>query len=90
MRRIFALEDLEPAARRKLPRPIFGYVAGAAETSASLNDNRAVFSEIQFLPRALVGVRQRTLECTSMGRRYALPFGRNGSTRSEPSLAPSC
>ncbi|MGI4945409.1 MAG: alpha-hydroxy acid oxidase [Janthinobacterium lividum] len=75
MRRIFALEDLEPAARRKLPRPIFSYVAGAAETNASLNDNRAVFSEIQFLPRALVGVRQRTLECTLMGRRYALPFG---------------
>ena len=75
MRRIFALEDLEPAARRKLPRPIFGYVAGAAETNASLNDNRAVFSEIQFLPRVLVGVRQRTLECTLMGRRYALPFG---------------
>ena len=75
MRRIFALEDLEPAARRKLPRPIFGYVAGAAETNASLNDNRAVFSEIQFLPRALVGVRQRTLDCTLMGRRYALPFG---------------
>ncbi len=75
MRRVFALEDLEPAARRKLPRPIFGYVAGAAETNASLNDNRAVFSEIQFLPRILVGVKQRTLECTLMGRRYALPFG---------------
>lgn len=75
MRRIFALEDLEPAARSKLPRPIFGYVAGAAETNASLNDNRAVFSEIQFLPRALVGVKQRTLECSLMGRRYALPFG---------------
>jgi len=75
MRRIFALEDLEPAARRKLPRPIFGYVAGAAETNASLNDNRAVFSEIQFLPRVLVGVKQRTLECTLMGCRYELPFG---------------
>ena len=29
MRRIFVLEDLEPAARRKLPRRIFGYAAGA-------------------------------------------------------------
>lgn len=75
MRRIFALEDLEPAARRKLPRPIFGYVAGAAETNASLHDNRAVFSEIQFLPRVLVGVKERTLDCTLMGQRYALPFG---------------
>ena len=36
LRKIFALEDLEPEARRLLPRPIFGYVAGAAETNASL------------------------------------------------------
>ena len=43
LRRIFALEDLEPAARRLLPRPIFGYVAGAAETNTSLTDNRRVF-----------------------------------------------
>jgi L-lactate dehydrogenase (cytochrome) len=75
MRRIFALEDLEPAARRLLPRPIFGYVAGAAETNASLADNRQVFDEIQFLPRMLVDVSQRTLDCSLMGRRYLLPFG---------------
>lgn len=75
MRRIFALEDLESAARRRLPRPIFGYVAGAAETNASLQDNRAVFNEIRFVPRVLVGVKQRTLDCTLMQRRYAMPFG---------------
>jgi len=75
MRRIFALEDLEPAARRRLPPPIFGYVAGGAETNASLNDNRRVFDEIQFLPRMLVGVSGRTLECRLMAKDYALPFG---------------
>ena len=75
MRRIFALEDLEPAACRLLPRPIFGYVAGGAETNASLADNRRVFDEIQFLPRVLVGVAGRTLDCELMGRRHALPFG---------------
>lgn len=75
MRRIFALEDLEPAARRLLPAPIFGYVAGAAETNASLADNRLVFDEIQFLPRTLVGVAGRTLDCKVLGRHYALPFG---------------
>jgi L-lactate dehydrogenase (cytochrome) len=71
MRKIFALEDLEPAARRLLPRPIFGYVAGGAETNASLADNRRVFDEIQFLPRMLVGVTGRTLHCELMGRRYS-------------------
>ena len=75
MRRIFALEDLEPAALRRLPPPIFGYVAGGAETNASLNDNRRVFDEIQFLPRMLVGVSGRTLDCRLMDKDYALPFG---------------
>lgn len=75
MRRIYALEDLERAARRRLPRPIFGYVAGASETNASLEDNRRVFDEIGFLPRMLVGVGGRTLDCTLMGQRHDLPFG---------------
>lgn len=75
MRRVFALEDLKPAARRLLPRPIFGYVAGAAETNASLADNRGVFDEIQFLPRTLVGVAGRTLDCTLMSTPWALHFG---------------
>lgn len=75
LRRIFALEDLEPAAQKLLPRPIFGYVAGAAETNASLGDNRRVFDEIQFLPRMLVNVSGRSLDCEVMGQRYALPFG---------------
>lgn len=75
MRRIFALEDLEEAARRLLPRPIFGYVAGASETNATLADNRRVFDEIQFLPRMLVGVTSRRLDCAVMGQRHAMPFG---------------
>ncbi|MDB5370748.1 MAG: alpha-hydroxy-acid oxidizing enzyme, partial [Roseomonas sp.] len=75
LRRIFALEDLEEAARRLLPRPIFGYVAGAAETNASLADNRRVFDEIQFVPRMLVGVAGRSLDCEVMGQRHAMPFG---------------
>lgn len=75
LRRIFALEDLEEAARRLLPRPIFGYVAGAAETNATLTDNRRVFDEIQFLPRMLVNVTGRRLDCEVMGLPYAMPFG---------------
>jgi L-lactate dehydrogenase (cytochrome) len=75
LRRIFALEDLEDAARRLLPRPIFGYVAGAAETNASLADNRRVFDEIQFVPRMLAGVTGRGLDCALMGEHYRMPFG---------------
>ena len=33
LRRFLALDVLEPAARRRLPRQIHGYDAGAAETN---------------------------------------------------------
>ncbi len=43
LRRILCLDDFEAAAKVHLPRPLFGYVAGAAETNASLNGNRLAF-----------------------------------------------
>jgi len=70
-----ALDDFEAAARRHLPRPIFGYVAGAAETNASLRDNRSAFEEFGFVPRVLVDVSKRTQTVELFGRTYAAPFG---------------
>ena len=75
MRDILSLEDLEPAARRVLPRPIFGYISGGVETDASLRGNRAAFQELHFLPRILVSTRGRTQKRTLLGRTYDLPFG---------------
>jgi L-lactate dehydrogenase (cytochrome) len=75
LRRILSLDDFEHAARRHLPRPIFGFISGAAETNASLRDNRAVFDEFGFIPRVLVNVSQRTQATSLFGRTYAAPFG---------------
>ncbi|WP_207459154.1 alpha-hydroxy acid oxidase [Azospirillum sp. SYSU D00513] len=75
LRRILSLDDFESAARRYLPKPLFGYVAGATETNASLNDNRAVFEEMRFLPRVLNNVSGRSQEAVLFGKRYASPFG---------------
>ena len=75
LRRIYALEDFEAAARRHLPKPIFGYVSGAAESGASQRDSRMAFDEIGFLPRVLQNVAQRSLKTTLFGREWAAPFG---------------
>lgn len=75
MRRIFALEDLEPAAAKHLPLPIFGYVEGGAETNAARRDNRAVFDEIRLVPRALNDVTSRDLSTDVLGRQWKMPFG---------------
>src|SRR5918997_3108478 len=71
LRRILALADFERAARRHLPRPIFGYVAGAAETNASLDDNRGAFAEFGFVPRVLTDVARRSQATTLFGHDYA-------------------
>ena len=75
LRRILSLHDFEPAARRHLPRPIFGYVAGATEDNAALRDNRTAFSEWAFVPRVLRDVSGRSQRTTLFGREYAAPFG---------------
>ena len=48
---LLSLEDFEDAARRTLPRPIFGYGAGSVETGASLRANLASWDELAFVPR---------------------------------------
>jgi L-lactate dehydrogenase (cytochrome) len=73
--RILSLNDFEDAARRKLPRPLFGYIAGAAEDNQSLDDNRAAFDAYRFLPRVLVDVSQRSRQTVLFGKTYASPFG---------------
>ena len=73
--RILCLDDFETAAKRYLPRPLFGYVAGAAETNSSLADNRAAFADYAFVPRVLVDVSHRTQTTTLFGHAYSAPFG---------------
>ncbi len=73
--RILSLDDLEHAARRHLPRPVFAYVHGGVEDDASKRDNRAAFDELGFVPRVLVDVSKRTAATTLYGHEYSAPFG---------------
>jgi L-lactate dehydrogenase (cytochrome) len=73
--RILALDDLEPAARRYLPLPLYGYISGAAETNQSFRDNRAAFQEWGFAPRSLVTTLERSATTELLGKTYAQPFG---------------
>lgn len=73
--RIHNLDDFERAARRHLPRPVFGYVSNAAEDHKTFNANRSAFDDYCFLPRALVNVSKVSLETELFGETYAAPFG---------------
>jgi L-lactate dehydrogenase (cytochrome) len=73
--KILSLADFEREAERRLPRPIFGYVAGACEDGQSLRANRDVFAEYEFLTRILVDISQRSQQVELFGKTYSSPFG---------------
>lgn len=75
LRPILSLADFEVAAKRELPRPIFGYIAGAAEDGKSLAANRTAFDEVKFRPKVLVDVSARSQATEIFGQSYASPFG---------------
>jgi len=73
--RLLSLHDFEAAARRRLPRPIFGYVAGSVEDRVSERANRDAFADYVFRPRVLVDVSARSQEVELFGQRYSAPVG---------------
>ena len=73
--KILSLADFEREAEKRLPRPIFGDVAGACEDGQSLRANRDVFAEYEFLTRILVDISQRSQQVELFGKTYSSPFG---------------
>ncbi len=72
---MLSLDDFESAAQAVLPRPIFGYVCGAAENNQSRDDNRLAFAEWGLLPRVLQNVAQRSQAVQLFGAQHRSPFG---------------
>jgi L-lactate dehydrogenase (cytochrome) len=75
LQRFLSLDDFERAARRHLPRMLYGFVSGAVETDASLRNNRDAFQDWAFVPRVLQDVSARQTETMLLGHRHAAPFG---------------
>ena len=75
LRGILSLQDFENAARKRLPKSVFGFVAGGAEDARSLCANREAFDDLALRPRVLVDVSMRSQAISLFGARYASPFG---------------
>src|SRR5258708_3042562 len=75
LRRYLSLDDFEATARRRLPKFLYGYIPGGAETDAAVRDNRGAFDEYGFVPRVLNDVSGREQTTKLFGKTYAAPFG---------------
>lgn len=67
--------ELEAIARRRLPRPVLGFVEGGVEDNQALENNRAVFQRIRFRQRSPIDVTRRSQAVELFGRRFDAPFG---------------
>lgn len=65
---------LERAARRRMGREAFAYVAGGAGIESTVRENRAAFERWRIVPRMLRGVAERETSVELFGRRLPYPL----------------
>ncbi len=69
----FNFHDFRELARRRLPRPIFNYIDGAADDETTYRRNTRAFEDCDLVPNILAGVEQVDLSVTVLGQKLALP-----------------
>jgi len=79
----YDVADLRRVARRRIPRPVFDYVDGAADEELAVAANASAFRTWRFLPRVLASVETVDLSCPVFGSVLLAPFllGPAGYTR---------
>lgn len=73
LRDCFNFHDFRRLAQRRLPRPIFDYIDGAADDETTYRRNTEAFESCDLVPRVLRGVESVDLSTTVMGHKLALP-----------------
>lgn len=71
--RLVNVLEYEAAARTRIPKPLFDFIAGGSEDESSLRGNRAAFDRWRLLPRVLSGVDSPLLSTTVLGHQVSLP-----------------
>ena len=66
--------DFRRLARRRLPRPVFDYIDGAADDEITKRRNTAAFDDCDLVPDVLAGVEHIDTSVSMMGRTSALPL----------------
>ena len=77
------VSDLRRVARRRIPRPVFDYVDGAADEELAVAANMAAFRQWRFLPRVLADVSSVDTSTSVLGTGLPVPLalGPAGYTR---------
>ena len=72
--KVVNIEDLRRMARRRVPKAVFDYLDGGAESELTLHENCRAFRDVTFRPRGAVSVSDCKLSTTVAGHELAVPF----------------
>jgi len=73
MRKGYSVDAMRLLARASLPRPVFDFADGGAETEQTLRRNETAFGSVDLLPQPLQGAASRDLSVTLFGKTLRLP-----------------
>ena len=71
--RLVNIDDVEAAAVRRLPGPIYDIVAGGAADEVTLRANRVALASLRLRPRTLRDLPGRDLSTTVLGQQISMP-----------------
>ena len=69
-----SIEDLRELASRRVPRVVFNYIDGGAESEWTLRENRRAFDEVTFRPQQAVAVPTCDLRTRVLGMELSMPL----------------
>ena len=68
-----SFHDFRKLAKRRLPRPIFDYIEGAADDETTFKRNTVAFDSCDLVPTVLTGVAEIDMSVNVMGQRLDMP-----------------
>ena len=68
-----SIDDLRATARRRLPRPVFDFLEGGAETEATLRRNLTAWDDYPLVPDCLVDVTNVDMTTELFGKKLGWP-----------------
>ena len=67
------IDDLRELARRRVPRIVFNYIDGGAESEFTLRENRRIFDDVSFRPRQAVPAQNLDLRTRVLDTDLSIP-----------------
>jgi L-lactate dehydrogenase (cytochrome) len=68
------VDDFRVLAQKRLPKPVFDYIDGAADDEATRRRNTTAYGDCDLIPNVLVGVETVDMSVTVLGRKIGMPL----------------